>query len=79
MYGLAAFATWWTTSPIDDTAFDTQIMTLMQTVNLFSSAVFVFIMQKKWFLRASKIGSVIKGFYRIVGFAPYLPKRSYIL
>lgn len=56
---VVAFATWWTASPIADSDFDTTIRSLMHTVNLISSAVFVFIIRKEWFVKASRIGAAL--------------------
>ncbi len=44
---MVAFATWWTASPVLDSAFDTQIRNIMHIVNLLSSAIFVFIIRKE--------------------------------
>jgi DNA-binding CsgD family transcriptional regulator/uncharacterized protein YhhL (DUF1145 family) len=56
---VVAFATWWTASPVMDSAFDTQVRSLMHIVTLLSSAAFVFIIRKEWFVKASRIGAVL--------------------
>jgi len=56
---VVAFATWWTASPVVDSAFDTQIRDLMHIVNLLSSAAFVFVVRKKWFINAARAGAVL--------------------
>ncbi|MEA4934201.1 MAG: helix-turn-helix transcriptional regulator [Lawsonibacter sp.] len=56
---VVAFATWWTASPVVDSAFDTQIRNLMHIVNLLSSAAFVFVIRKKWFVNAARAGAVL--------------------
>ncbi len=56
---VVAFATWWTASPVADSAFDTQIRDLMHIVNLLSSAAFVFVVRKKWFINAARAGAVL--------------------
>ncbi len=56
---VVAFATWWTASPVMDSAFDIQIRSLMHTVNLFSSAAFVFIIRREWYVKALRIGAVL--------------------
>jgi len=56
---VVAFTTWWTASPVLDSAFDTQVRSVMHIVNLLSSAVFVFILRKEWFVKAARIGAVL--------------------
>lgn len=56
---VVAFATWWTASPGLDSAFDTNIRSVMHAVNLLSSAVFIFIIRKKWFVSAARAGAVL--------------------
>ncbi|MEA4920345.1 MAG: helix-turn-helix transcriptional regulator [Clostridiaceae bacterium] len=56
---VVAFATWWTASPVLDSAFDTQIRSVMHMVSLLSSAAFVFIIRKEWFMKAARIGAVL--------------------
>lgn len=56
---VVAFATWWTASPVLDSAFDTQIKSVMHAANLLSSAVFVFIISKEWFIKVARIGAVL--------------------
>lgn len=56
---VVTFTTWWTASPIGDSAFDTHIRGLMHTVDLISSAIFVFIIRKEWFMKASRIGALL--------------------
>jgi DNA-binding CsgD family transcriptional regulator len=54
-----AFATWWTASPVMDSAFDMQIRSVMHAGNLLSSAVFVFVIRRKWFVNAARAGAVV--------------------
>jgi hypothetical protein len=56
---VVAFTTWWTASPVLDSSYDTQIRSAMHMVNLFSSAVFVFVIRKEWFTKAARIGAVL--------------------
>lgn len=56
---VVAFTTWWTASPVLDSAFDTQIRSVMHIGNLLSSAVFIFIIRKEWFVKAARIGAVL--------------------
>ena len=54
-----AFATWWTASPLSENVFSTQFRGLMHSINLISSAVFILIIRKEWFVKASRIGAVL--------------------
>jgi Response regulator containing a CheY-like receiver domain and an HTH DNA-binding domain len=54
-----AFATWWTASPLIENLFSTQLHGLLLSVNLISSAVFVFMIRKEWFVKTSRIGAVL--------------------
>jgi DNA-binding CsgD family transcriptional regulator len=54
-----AFATWWTASPLTENVFSTQLRELMHSVNLISSAAFIFIIRKEWFVKTARIGAVL--------------------
>lgn len=54
-----AFATWWNASPLNGDTLDAQFRGLMHGVNLISSAVFVFLIHKEWFVRLSRIFSLV--------------------
>ena len=56
---VVAFATWWKVSPVANSAFDTQIRSSIHIVNLLSSAAFAFIIQREWYVKALRIGSVL--------------------
>lgn len=56
---VVAFATWWTASPLSENVFNTQLRELMHVVTLISSAVFVFVIRKEWFVRVACIGAVL--------------------
>ncbi len=56
---VVAFATWWTASPVSDSSFDTQIRSVMHLVNLLSSAIFVFIIRKEWFVKTARAGAAL--------------------
>jgi len=56
---VVAFTTWWTASPVSDSAFDTQIRSVMHAVTLLSSAVFIIILPSDWYLKAVRIGAVL--------------------
>jgi DNA-binding CsgD family transcriptional regulator len=53
------FATWWTASPLTADMFDDRLRSLMHAMNLISSAVFVFIFKKDWFVKTARIGAVL--------------------
>jgi len=53
-----AFATWWTASPLTENAFGSQIRSLLHAVNLLSSAVFMIILKKEWFVKMARMGAV---------------------
>ncbi len=57
------FATWWTASPLTADMFSDKLRSLMHALNLISSAVFIFILKKEWFVKTARIGaaSVIVG------------------
>lgn len=52
------FTTWWTASPQTDATFGTDVRTILHSVNLLSSALFVLILPKKHFRKAALIGAV---------------------
>lgn len=54
-----AFATWWTASPLTENVFGSQIRSLLHSVNLLSSAVFMIIIKKDWFIKMARIGAVL--------------------
>jgi hypothetical protein len=54
-----AFATWWTASPLTDSVFGMNIRSLLHSVNLLSSALFIFIIKKEQFVKTAKIGAVL--------------------
>lgn len=51
------FTTWWTASPLTDQVYGTNIRNALQAINLLSSAAFVFIIKKEWFIYTSRIGA----------------------
>ncbi|HWQ58857.1 MAG TPA: helix-turn-helix transcriptional regulator [Clostridia bacterium] len=54
-----AFATWWTASPQNGDVFNEQFRSLMHAVNLISSAVFVFIIRKEWFVKLARVAALL--------------------
>lgn len=53
------FATWWTASPLTENVFGTELRNLLHSVNLISSAVFIFIIKKEWFIKTARSGAVL--------------------
>lgn len=53
------FATWWTSSPLTENVFSTQLRELMHFVSLISSVAFIFIIRKEWFVKTARIGAVL--------------------
>jgi DNA-binding CsgD family transcriptional regulator len=56
---VVAFTTWWTASPVTERVFDSGLRTLIHSINLISSAVFIFLMRKVWFVLMSRIGAIL--------------------
>lgn len=52
------FSTWWTSSPLTETIFGTGQRTMIHSINLLSSALFIFIIQKEWFVKTARAGAV---------------------
>lgn len=53
------FTTWWTSSPITDTLMGNNSRLLLHSLNLISSAVFIFIIKPLQFKKASYIGGIL--------------------
>lgn len=62
------FATWWTASPLTENTFGSGLRGVMHAANLISSAIFVMILRREWFVRAARIGAVLI----IAGMSVYL-------
>ncbi len=69
---VVAFATWWTASPLTENVFGTGLRSLLHFVNLFSSALFILIIQKEWFNKTARIGAVLI----IIGMCTFLTASS---
>ncbi|HWQ57573.1 MAG TPA: hypothetical protein VN540_01020, partial [Clostridia bacterium] len=54
-----AFATWWTASPRNGDVLNEQFRSLMHAVNLISSAVFVFVIRKEWFVKLARVAALL--------------------
>ena len=64
------FATFWTAIPGSDSVLNTSVRSLMHSTNLISSAIFVLILKKQWYVISARTGSIIVicgfiGFYLI--------------
>ena len=53
------YATWWTASPLTQDALGGNLRSLMHALNLISSALFVFIIRKEWFVKFARTGAVL--------------------
>jgi len=53
-----SFTTWWTASPTNENVFGTELRSLMHSVNLLSSAVFILLFKKEWFVKTARIGAL---------------------
>lgn len=53
------FTTWWTASPIVTHGFSTELRSLLHTVNLISSGIFIFIIRKDCFVKTARIGAIL--------------------
>jgi len=56
---VVVFTTWWTASPLIDKVYGIEIRNLLHSVNLISSAAFVFILKREWYVKSAKIGSIV--------------------
>lgn len=56
---VVAFSSWWTASPLAEDLFGMQLRGIIHSINLISSAVFIFVIRKEWFVKASRIGAVL--------------------
>lgn len=63
-----AFTTWWTASPITEYVFGTDIRSIIHAINLMSSAFFIFLIPKKYYVKTARIGAL----FIIVGMGIYL-------
>lgn len=72
-----AFTTWWTASPVTETVFSTGLRSMIHSINLLSSAVFIFLIRKEWFVITSRVGALLI----IAGMILFLliPKNSFQL
>lgn len=52
------FATWWMASPLAENVFGSQIRIILHSVNLLSSAIFMIIVKKEWFVKMARIGAI---------------------
>lgn len=56
---VVAFSTWWTATPATESVFGEQIRSMMHIINLFSSAVCVFLIQKEKAVNTGRIGAIL--------------------
>lgn len=53
------FATWWTASPLTENVFGMGLRNLLHSLNLVSSALFIFIIKKEHFVKIARIGALM--------------------
>lgn len=56
---VVAFTTWWTASPVTDMVFSSGLRSMIHSINLLSSALFVFLIKKESFVKTSRIGAIM--------------------
>ncbi|MEL7648602.1 MAG: LuxR family transcriptional regulator [Sedimentibacter sp.] len=56
---VVVFTTWWTASPLIQSTYGVDARNMLHSVNLISSAVFVFVLKREWFITAARAGSVL--------------------
>lgn len=53
------FTTWWTASPLIDSYYGTEIRNIIHSINLISSAIFVFVIKKEKFVHFVRVGAIL--------------------
>lgn len=53
------FTTWWTASPVTENILSSQLRMLLHSINLLSSAFFVLVIRKEWFVKTARIGAIL--------------------
>jgi DNA-binding CsgD family transcriptional regulator len=66
------FTTWWTASPLTDHIFSSSMRSMLHSVNLISSAVFIFIIKKEWYVKTARMGAIVL----IVGMITFLVSHN---
>lgn len=56
---VVSFATWWTASPLAENGFSAELRSLLHTIILIFSGLFIFIIRKDWFIKTARIGAVL--------------------
>lgn len=53
------FTTWWTASPVTENILSSNVRMLLHSINLLSSAFFVLVIRKEWFVKTARIGALL--------------------
>ena len=53
------FTTWWTASPVTENVISSGLRSMLHSINLLSSAFFVLIIRKEWFVKTARVGAVL--------------------
>jgi DNA-binding CsgD family transcriptional regulator len=56
---IIVFTTWWTASPQADIVLGIKNRTILHSLNLVSSAIFIIFIKKEWFIKTSKTGVIV--------------------
>jgi len=56
---IIVFTTWWTASPVTENILSSGLRSLLHSINLLSSAFFVFVIRKEWFVKTARIGALL--------------------
>lgn len=53
------FTTWWTASPVTENVLSSGVRSILHSINLISSAFFVLIIRKEWFVKTARVGAIL--------------------
>ncbi|MDD4113132.1 MAG: helix-turn-helix transcriptional regulator [Herbinix sp.] len=53
------FTTWWTASPVTENVISSGLRSMLHSINLLSSAFFVLIIRKEWFVKTARVGAIL--------------------
>lgn len=53
------FTTWWTAAPVTENVLSSGARSILHSINLLSSAFFVLIIRKEWFVKTARIGALL--------------------
>lgn len=56
---IIVFTTWWTSSQVTEIILSSGLRSVLHSINLLSSAFFVLIIRKEWFVKTARIGAIL--------------------